>query len=174
MAKSLLEISELIENTKFKHKLIGGADELDVWAKIERLHKEYMELLGITQQRAFGAVNEWQEYAEKLAEEIQEKDERIFCLSQQVGINPMQQTHQDQACSPPQTQLAGVRQLRIPTDRGRQSQRVIRVQKAGAAKRQAGGHKGRNRPIEPERILSAEEIRRMYDDGNPAQSGVYG
>lgn len=34
-------ITELFKKLKFKKKLIGGIDEADVWAKLDKLQKEY-------------------------------------------------------------------------------------------------------------------------------------
>lgn len=34
-------ISKILENMKFKKKLFGGVDELDVWENIEALEKEF-------------------------------------------------------------------------------------------------------------------------------------
>lgn len=45
MAKSMEEIASLLKNTHFKRKFFGGVDEADVWRKLERLQKEYTELI---------------------------------------------------------------------------------------------------------------------------------
>lgn len=34
-------ISKILKNMKFKKKLFGGVDELDVWKNIEALEKEF-------------------------------------------------------------------------------------------------------------------------------------
>lgn len=165
MAKNLLEIGELIENTKFRPKLVGGVDSLDVWTKVGRLNNEYAELFGITQQRAEAAIEEWREYAAKLESEVREKDERILWLTKQQASGNPRPAQTDRKTLPRQ---AADNERRIAAERIPQAQRVIRVQKCGLEKRNARG------TTEPKRILSAEEIRRIYDDGNPALSSLYG
>lgn len=49
MAKKIEDISKFIKEMKFKKKLFGGVDELDVWNKIESLNSEYKELYEIQQ-----------------------------------------------------------------------------------------------------------------------------
>lgn len=49
MAKKIEDISKFIKEMKFKKKLFGGVDELDVWNKIESLNSEYKELYQIQQ-----------------------------------------------------------------------------------------------------------------------------
>ena len=39
--KSKETISEMLSKMKFRKKLIGGVDEVDVWKKIEALQLEY-------------------------------------------------------------------------------------------------------------------------------------
>lgn len=39
--KSKETISEILSKMKFRKKLIGGVDEVDVWKKIEALQLEY-------------------------------------------------------------------------------------------------------------------------------------
>lgn len=41
------ELKEFIKNLKFKKKLVGGVDEVDVWNKLEAIEKEYQRLLDI-------------------------------------------------------------------------------------------------------------------------------
>lgn len=49
MAKKIEDISKVLKEIKFKEKLFGGVDELDVWNKIESLNLEYKELFEIMQ-----------------------------------------------------------------------------------------------------------------------------
>ncbi len=49
MAKKIEDISKFIKDIKFKKKLFGGVDELEVWNKIEALNLEYKELYQIQQ-----------------------------------------------------------------------------------------------------------------------------
>lgn len=39
--KSKENISQILSNMKFKKKIFGGVDEIDVWKKIEMLQIEY-------------------------------------------------------------------------------------------------------------------------------------
>ena len=49
LAKKIEDISKFIKEIKFKKKLFGGVDELEVWNKIEALNLEYKELYQIQQ-----------------------------------------------------------------------------------------------------------------------------
>lgn len=49
LAKKIEDISKVLKEIKFKKKLFGGVDELDVWNKIESLNLEYKELFEIMQ-----------------------------------------------------------------------------------------------------------------------------
>ena len=49
LAKKIEDISKFIKEMKFKKKLFGGVDELEVWNKIEALNLEYKELYQIQQ-----------------------------------------------------------------------------------------------------------------------------
>ncbi|MDO5027045.1 MAG: hypothetical protein Q4E50_04345 [Tissierellia bacterium] len=44
-------ISGLLARMKFRKKLIGGVDELDVWKKIETLQEEYERQLDLQAQK---------------------------------------------------------------------------------------------------------------------------
>lgn len=44
MAQDLNDLSRYLNSIKFKRKIIGGIDEVDVWNKIEKLNLEYKEL----------------------------------------------------------------------------------------------------------------------------------
>lgn len=58
MAHSMEEIARLIQNTRFKRRLVGGVDEDDVWKKLDRLQKEYEALLEALRQQHRGALEE--------------------------------------------------------------------------------------------------------------------
>ncbi len=174
MAKNLQEIGELIENTKFRPKLCGGVDEYDVWIKIGRLHKEYTELFGISQQRSDAVVQEWREYVAALQADIREKEEQILRLTNRKRIYTAEQTGDIQTCQPKQPWQATAMNRRAPKERMLSPQRVIRVQKACATNRKAYEPPLGTGLIEQKRILSAEEIRRIYDRENPAGNCLYG
>ncbi|NCB92331.1 MAG: hypothetical protein EOM40_07120 [Clostridia bacterium] len=45
MAKSMEEIALLLQNTRFKRRVFGGISPADMWQKLERLQKEYAEVI---------------------------------------------------------------------------------------------------------------------------------
>lgn len=47
---SMEDISELLKNMKFKHVLMGGVDDADVWKKLEKLDEAYRTLLAFRQE----------------------------------------------------------------------------------------------------------------------------
>lgn len=81
MARSMEEIAELLKNTRFRRRLSGGVDEYDVWKKLERLQREYAELVEAERQQAQGAVNEWRKCAADLAAQLRKKDEQLKRLA---------------------------------------------------------------------------------------------
>lgn len=46
-ARSMADIAELFKKLKFRKKLIGGVDEMDVWKKLDMVQKEYQSLLDV-------------------------------------------------------------------------------------------------------------------------------
>jgi len=58
VARSVEEIAQLLKDTRFKRRLIGGVDEDDVWRKLERLNGEYVALIEAMEQRHQGALRE--------------------------------------------------------------------------------------------------------------------
>ena len=44
------DISEMIKNMKFKHVLMGGVDDADVWKQVEKLDQAYRTLLAFRQE----------------------------------------------------------------------------------------------------------------------------
>lgn len=71
MAKSMKQIAELLGQVKFKRRLLGGVDELDVWDTLEALQKEYRELVQADRNRLLGLLHE--------------RDERIAHLTDQLA-----------------------------------------------------------------------------------------
>ena len=50
-AKNMEDIAEVFKTLKFKKKLIGGVDEMDVWKKLDKLQKEYRSAYEMQQER---------------------------------------------------------------------------------------------------------------------------
>lgn len=46
-AKTMDDIALLMKQLKFKKKLFGGVQELDVWRKMELLHQQYMSVYAV-------------------------------------------------------------------------------------------------------------------------------
>lgn len=68
-ARNMEDIAEIFKGLRFKKKLFGGVDELDVWKKLDKLQKEYRS-----------AYEKQQERYEAL---LQEKDLRIQSLEKE-------------------------------------------------------------------------------------------
>ena len=49
------DISEIIKKMRFKHVLVGGVDDADVWRKVEKLDEAYRTLLAFRQEE-FGRI----------------------------------------------------------------------------------------------------------------------
>jgi hypothetical protein len=49
MAKSIDEVSEILQKLKFRRRIFGGVDEEDVWRILGKLQGEYAELLSLEQ-----------------------------------------------------------------------------------------------------------------------------
>jgi len=64
------DIAKILKKLKFNKKFIGGVDELDVWKKLEALHREYQSVLDI------------QEEISRL--KLEEKDAEITYLKQRI------------------------------------------------------------------------------------------
>lgn len=50
-AKNMEEVSAVIGAMKFRRKLLGGVDELDVWRQLEKLQREYRSAYEAQQER---------------------------------------------------------------------------------------------------------------------------
>lgn len=84
MAKSLGEIANLLQHTKFKRKWFGGVDEDDVWKKIERLQAEYSELIEENSYKHDALIDQWSEYTVSLEKQLQKRGG----LPQSLPANP--------------------------------------------------------------------------------------
>lgn len=69
---SLLEVSEKIKGLKFRKKLFGGVDILDVWRKLSQIDKGYQDVLKV--QKEF--------YEDKL----EEKEKKILELEREIEV----------------------------------------------------------------------------------------
>ena len=48
-AKNMEEVALYIKQLKFRKKLLGGVQEMDVWRKLEQLHQQYESVLTVQQ-----------------------------------------------------------------------------------------------------------------------------
>lgn len=69
---SLLEVSEKIKGLKFRKKLFGGVDILDVWRKLSQIDKGYQDAMKV--QKEF--------YEDKL----EEKEKKILELEREIEV----------------------------------------------------------------------------------------
>ena len=69
---SLLEVSEKIKGLKFRKKLFGGVDILDVWRKLSQIDKGYQDVMKV--QKEF--------YEDKL----EEKEKKILELEREIEV----------------------------------------------------------------------------------------
>ena len=70
MARTMEEIAALLAQVKFKHRLLGGVDEKDVWRTLEALQTEYQAL----------AQADRKHYAQQL----QQREQRILELDRRA------------------------------------------------------------------------------------------
>lgn len=77
MAKSMEEIAQLLNNTKFKRSIIGGINEADLWKKLERLQAEYSEVVAVEQAKTKELLSEKEETIKELQKQIQELSNEI-------------------------------------------------------------------------------------------------
>lgn len=68
----LLEVSEKIKGLKFRKKLFGGVDILDVWRKLSQIDKGYQDVMKV--QKEF--------YEDKL----EEKEKKILELEREIEV----------------------------------------------------------------------------------------
>ena len=73
-AKNMDEIAEVLKTLRFKKKLIGGVDEMDVWKKLDKLQKEYRSAYEM-QQGIYEA-------------RLQERDAEIASLKEKLSKGP--------------------------------------------------------------------------------------
>lgn len=149
MAKNMEEIARILKDTRFRRCIFGGVDEDEVWAQLERMNKEYTELLEARRQRAKGAVGSLREYALKLEVEIREKDEQLRLLTESRKM-------------PKRTEIPENKPNILPED-------VFAFCSIAAGK---GAWPRQASPIRP--ICSAEQIRRMYAGKSTTLVSRYG
>lgn len=61
-AKTMDEIAQLLQSVRFKHRLLGGVDEDDVWRIIDKLQHEYAAVLDAQAERNKALVEERDQY----------------------------------------------------------------------------------------------------------------
>lgn len=103
MAKTMEEIARLLANTRFKKRLFGGISPSDLWLKLERLQKEYEELVLEERAKAQGRLEEREEVIARL-EDILRRNSYL-----QEGQKPdsVSQAVQSQEEAPPREPLKG-------------------------------------------------------------------
>lgn len=79
--EDLLEISEKIKNLKFKKRLFGGVDLLDVWRKLSQIDKSYQDFM----------MAQKEYYEKKLLEAEKTNIELATRLAKQREISPMEE-----------------------------------------------------------------------------------
>ncbi len=57
-AKSMEDVSAVIREMRFRKKLLGGVDELDVWRQLERLQREYRSAYEAERERGRALLKE--------------------------------------------------------------------------------------------------------------------
>lgn len=70
-AKNMDDIAALLKGLRFRKKIIGGVDEMDVWKKLDMLQKEYRAAFDAQQERSRAL--------------LEERDARIALLEEQLG-----------------------------------------------------------------------------------------
>ena len=68
-AKEAIQINDIVaelKKTKFRYKLVGGVDEIDVWKKIEELNRYYEILLEFEKEKSKVLVEETEKELERL------------------------------------------------------------------------------------------------------------
>lgn len=73
-AKNMDDITEVFKTLRFKKKIIGGVDEMDVWKKLDKLQKEYRSAYEM-QQGVYEA-------------RLQERNEEIAYLKEKLSKGP--------------------------------------------------------------------------------------
>lgn len=73
-ARNMEDLAEVFKTLRFRKKLFGGVDEMDVWKKLDKLQKEYR------------SVYEIQEEIYKAR--LQEREEEIASLKEKLSQEP--------------------------------------------------------------------------------------
>ena len=71
-ARNMEDIAEVFKTLKFKKKLIGGVDEMDVWKKLDKLQKEYRSAYEMQQERYEARLQERDAEIASLKEKLSE------------------------------------------------------------------------------------------------------
>ena len=71
-ARNMEDIAEVFKTLKFKKKLIGGVDEMDVWKKLDKLQKEYRSAYEMQQERYEARLQERDAEIASLREKLSE------------------------------------------------------------------------------------------------------
>lgn len=72
--QSLLDIADHLKELKFKKKLFGGVDQLDVWNKLYQIDKEYQAAIKIQREYYERKIRELEESINKLGDNTESED----------------------------------------------------------------------------------------------------
>lgn len=72
--QSLLDIADHLKELKFKKKLFGGVDQLDVWNKLYQIDKEYQAAIKIQREYYERKIRELEESINKLGDNTELED----------------------------------------------------------------------------------------------------
>lgn len=65
-ARNMEDVAEVFKTLKFRKKLIGGVDEMDVWKKLDLVQKEYRSAYEMQEERYKALLAERDEEIESL------------------------------------------------------------------------------------------------------------
>lgn len=71
-ARNMEDIAEVFKTLKFKKKIVGGVDEMDVWKKLDTLQREYRCAYEIQQERYEARLQERDAEIASLKEKLSE------------------------------------------------------------------------------------------------------
>ena len=71
-ARNMEDIAEVFKTLKFKKKIVGGVDEMDVWKKLDTLQREYRCAYKIQQERYEARLQERDAEIASLKEKLSE------------------------------------------------------------------------------------------------------
>ena len=72
--QSLLDIADHLKELKFKKKLFGGVDQLDVWNKLYQIDKEYQAAIKIQREYYERKIRELEASINKLGDNTESED----------------------------------------------------------------------------------------------------